>query len=763
LINIDDLGSGYLDHEPDVSVGPGDVASLVYTSGSTGQPKGVIQTHRKLLHSTMRHVNGWKLCPDDRVGLFFNYNFGPASLNVFASLLTGASLYPFDIKREHPKRLLEWLRAEEITVFHTVPTFFRHLLANMSNHETLPKLRMIRLAGESIFGNDVRVFQEKLGGDCVLQVGLGSTETGVVLQSYYHSGSACPDGVVPAGYPAEDMEILLLDDSGHPVSPGEIGEIAVRSRYIFAGYWEQPELTSQVLLPGSDDDEEPMYLMRDLGICLPDGRFKHLGRKDMQVKIRGHRVELGEVERALREIPAIVDAAVVAKETEPGRKQLAAYVVRDDNEAAMPVSSLRSLLKERVPDYMIPAAFVTLESLPLTVSGKVDRVELSARPIPQSEREFLAPRDFSESQLLTIWEELLQTDGFGVRDDFFELGGDSILAMKLTLRIEELYGHEVNLANFPTEVTIEKLADVLEADERENLQHPILEIQSGGTATPLYFVHGDWLSGGVFCRNLARHLGPDQPFYAIPPHGLDGGSLPPTTEAMAADRVMALREFQPHGPYRLGGFCWGGLIALEMARLLEAQGEQVEALLLIDSDPQNMRLRPARRLIRRLRSWFSFSEQTELRWFKNCRIIAETWRDAGGVVGKSKFLAKKILRIDRTLAVLRQDKSDAKLAGLGPWISEAAAMSENRHLRNATYHEINQNTVPEPYSGRIDLYRSEHLQTRYPDDPIANWRYVASNIEACSIAGNHQSCVTKHVSDVAEKMKMRLSAVSQTA
>jgi amino acid adenylation domain-containing protein len=759
LINIDDLKPGHLEHDPDVGVGPDNIAYLVYTSGSTGQPKGVIHTHRSSLHSAMRQVNGWKLCPDDRVGLLFTYNFGPATTNLLASLLTGASLHPFELKKEHPKRLFEWLRAEDITFFHTVPTFFRHLLANMANDERLPRLRMIRLAGEPIFGNDVRCFQDKFGGDCVLQVGMGSTETGVVLQSYYSSGSACPDGVVPPGFPAEDMEVLLLDDSGHPASPGEIGEIAVRSRYLFAGYWQRPKLTSQVLLPDPDDGEGRMYLMRDLGICLPDGRFKHLGRKDTQVKIRGHRVELGEVERALREIPAIVDAAVVANEADPGRKQLVAYIVRDDS-ATMPASSLRGLLKERVPDFMIPAAFVPLDSLPLTVSGKVDRAELSSRQLQLPKHESQAPRDFIEAQLLVVWEELLGFKGFGVRDDFFGLGGDSMLAMKLTLRIEELYGHEVNLANFPTEVTVEKLADVLEADERENLQQPILEIQSGGAATPLYFVHGDWLSGGVFCRNLARQLGPDQPFYAIPPHGLDGGSLPPTTEAMAADRVMALREFQPHGPYRLGGFCWGGLIALEMARLLEAQGEKVEALLLIDSDPKNIRLRPARRFIRRLRSWLAFSEDTELRCFAACRSFAQQWSKAGGVVAKNRLLIAKLLRLNRVFAtLLRSDKSSGPIhdeVGL----MDGPAVPEQRRARWATYHAIHQNTVPEPYSGRVVLFRSSRLSERYPDDPLANWRDIASNIETCEIDGDHLSCVTKHVHDVARKMAAYLSANS---
>ena len=759
LINIDDLRSGYLDHEPDVSVGPDSIAYLVYTSGSTGEPKGVIHTHRSTLHSVLRQVNGWQLCPTDRVGLFFTYNFGPATINTLAALLTGASLHPFDVKKEHPARLPEWLDNEEITFFHTVPTFFRHLASSISDSENFPKLRLIRLAGEAIYGNDVRLFQKKFANDCVLQVGMGSSETGVVLQSYYGKHSACADGVVPPGYPAEDMHVLLLDGSGRSVGFGETGEIAVRSRYMFAGYWRKPDLTAKVLLAEPGNESERTYMMRDLGTRLPDGRYKHLGRKDAQIKIRGHRVEIGEIELALREISGVEDAAVVVKETDPGNNQLIAYVVRHDS-ATVPISSLRSLIKERVPEFMVPAAFVPVESLPSTVSGKVDRAELSSRQLQPQTHDSQTPRDFIEAQLLVVWEELLGFKGFGVRDDFFDLGGDSMLAMNLTLRIEQLYGREVNLANFPKDVTIEVLADTLEASERENLQRPILEIQASGTATPLYFVHGDWLSGGVFCRNLARHLGPDQPFYAIPPHGLDGGSVPPTTEAMAADRVIALREFQPHGPYRLGGFCWGGLIALEMARLLEAQGEKVEALLLIDSDPKNIRLRPVRRFIRQLRSWLAFSEDTELRYFAACWSFAQQWSKAGGVVAKNRLLIAKLLRLNRVFAaLLRSDKSSGPIhdeVGL----MDGPAVPEQRRARWATYHAIHQNTVPEPYSGRVVLFRSSRLSERYPDDPLANWRDIASNIETCAIDGDHLSCVTRHVHDVARKMAAYLSTNS---
>ena len=748
LINIDDLRTDAADGAPEVHIGPNDIAYLVYTSGSTGEPKGVVHTHRSSLHSTMRQVSGWRLCSGDRIGLFFTYNFGPSAVNLFGAVLSGACLYPFDIKNEPPGRLLKWLRDEKISFFHTVPTFFRHLVSIMDGGEHFPMLRLVRLAGETIYGKDVRQFQQYMGKDCVLQVGLGSSETGAVLQNYYDYESVCADGVISPGYATEDMHVLLLNESGDEVGPGEVGEIVVRSRYLFKGYWNRPRLTSQVLMSDPNGSDEYLFFMRDLGSRLPDGRIMHLGRKDAQLKIRGHRVEIGEIECALTRVPGIAKAAVVTTDSGAEKKQLIAYVVRDNN-ASMPTSSLSNLLKQSLPEYMIPTKFIPLDELPLTVSGKVDRAELIARPLSSKERAFLAPRDHLETQLLAVWEELLQTRGFGIRDDFFELGGDSLLAMRMTLCIEELYGRIVNLANFPTEITIEVLADVLEASEHDNLQRPILEIQKGGTEPPLFFFHGDYISGGVFCRNLARHLGPEQPFYAIPPHGLDGAALPPTIEAMAADRVKALLEFQPDGPYRLGGFCWGGIVALEMARQIQVQGGYVEALLVIDSDPKYVRLKSARKLIRYLRMLLFLSQDTELLWFGRCRQVYDAWsRAEGDFYDKCKIL---IAKLPNFISRYYQSRGAGRL----PISPEVPA---DRHARFSTFSAINRNYVAGPYSGHVALFRSSRLRERYPDDPKANWRHITAEIKTYSIEGDHWTCVTKHADDVARKINAYLSS-----
>ena len=748
IINIDRLPDDASVHDPQLRVKPDNIAYIVYTSGSTGKPKGAVLTHRSVLHKTVRQASGLQIYPDDRVGLLFSYNFGPAADNLLGALLHGAAVYPFDIRNESPVRLLEWLGQEEITIFHIVPTFFRHLVSMMRGDENFPKLRLIRLSGETIYGNDVRLFQKHFAGNCILHVGFGSTETGALLHDSYDSERLCNDSILPSGYPTEDMQVEIRLDSGAVAEPGTVGEIVVKSRFMFSGYWRHPDLTAEVLKPDPDGNPEQTYFMRDLGTLLPDGRVMHRGRKDAQVKIRGHRVEIGEVERALLETPGVSETAVIPIDADEGKKQLIAYVVRSES-ATMPMSSLRKRLQTRIPRYMIPAHFVSLDSLPVTITGKIDRAALANRPLPRQKEKRLSPRDFIEAQLAAIWEDLLQIDGIGVNDDFFELGGDSLLAMKLTFAIEDIYERRVNLGNFPTEITIESLANVLELNEHENLQRSILEIQSSGTKSPLYFCHGDYISGGAFCRNLSRHLGPQQPFYAIPPHGLDGGQLPQTIEAMAADRVKALRDLQPEGPYKLGGFCWGGILALEMARQLQQQGAEVESLIVIDTVPKNISLRPLRRLIRRLSSWFSLSEEAELSLFRSCRRLAITLRRARRVGRIYRQLPVK-LRLWHTNNLAPFAYSDSNESN-NAWMEEGVIPAD-RHSRFATYSSITQNYVAEPYSGKVVCFRSSRYQDKFPDYMMANWQRVSPDVESCSIAGDHLTCVTKHADDLARKM-----------
>jgi thioesterase domain-containing protein/acyl carrier protein len=415
--------------------------------------------------------------------------------------------------------------------------------------------------------------------------------------------------------------------------------------------------------------------------------------------------------------------------------------------SALPDGLLRAFLKEKVPAYMVPAVFVAHDVLPLTTSGKVDRVKLAESPLPSAIRSVLAPRDHLETHLLHIWKEVLETDGFGIRDEFYELGGDSLRAVQMVMRVHETFGREIELGNLAKQLTIEKLGDVLEAEEHENFQLPVIEIQRGGSRPPIFFCHGDFISGGLFCRKLARHLGPDQPFYAIPPHGLDGTPLPPSIEAMAADRVNALRLMLPPGEVVLGGFCWGGFLALEIARQLQSQGIDVKTVVAIDSDPKHLGLRPVRRLIRAAARITRIDDETERRWFRKVLWSVDALRQQEGFSARLRFVGEK---------VRNQFSRSEHYADGPPRAADSPVSALDRHDRWTTFHRINQDYVAEPYSGRVVLFRSSRLQERHPNDPLAGWRRISRSTETRDIAGDHWTCVTTHVADVATKIAASL-------
>src|SRR5262245_17267032 len=531
-----------------LSICSDDLACVLYTSGSTGKPKGVMHTHRSLLHKVMRHTNGRRISADDRIALLFSYNFGASMTNTFSALLNGATLAPFSLPNRGITQLAQWLRDEDITILHTVPTIFRRLLDGLSHAQEFPKLRLIRLGGETMYRSDVERFKKHFAESCILHLGMGSSETGVVLECFFDNATECPSDLAPAGYAAEDVAVLILDENGHDVGFERVGEIAVRSRSLSPGYWKNPELTKAVFQSSSDGNGARTYMTGDLGYRLPDGCVFHMGRKDSQVKIRGSRVELGEIEAALLNVGGVKEAAVVPHQDQSGRIHLAAYLALHEP-PTVGVQDLRSALRKKLPKYMLPEAFEVLPALPLLASGKIDRRALRpCRPAAYpSDNPDTAKLTLLETQLCDVWKRILGLPGVGIQDDFFDLGGDSLLALQMVSDVEHLCGKRLFLSNFPNGMTIQKISRELWEDS-ERSTPPVAVIQIGGSNPPLFFFHGDFESGGLYCRNLARQLGADQPFYAVAPHGLDGRAIPETVEAMAADRLDALVSIHPRGP-----------------------------------------------------------------------------------------------------------------------------------------------------------------------------------------------------------------------
>lgn len=434
-------------------------ACILYTSGSTGTPKGIVHTHRTLQHLIWSHATSYALGPEDRLALVFSASFAASLSEIFGAVLTGASLSLTSAKRTG--NLAAWVRRERLTVFKLPVSLFRVFLRSLEPGVQFTDTRLVLLGGDALFRKDVEKFRAHFPESCLLVNRLTSTES--LSISRYPIDSALPLGeeVVPVGYADHDTEVQILDDDGRPLPAGEVGQIVVRSRYLSPGYWRQEELTAATFLPGPPDDARVTLLTGDLGRLSADGCLEHFGRRDQQVKVRGHRIELPAVEAALNALDVVKEAAAVVQtvEGEGEVKRLVGYVVAADG-MNLSVSTLRTVLGRSLPDYMIPSVFVPLDRLPTTATGKIDRRALpapgSVRPLRDGA--FAPARTVVEQQLVAMWSALLGLPSVGVNDNFFDLGGDSLLLLRLHARLREEFAVEVAVVELFAHPTIGALA-----------------------------------------------------------------------------------------------------------------------------------------------------------------------------------------------------------------------------------------------------------------------------------------------------------------
>ena len=479
VIDIDGLDSCVECENPGLRILPDAIAWIHYTSGSTGQPKGVIQTHRNALHVVMIHTNDYHVCSHDR--LTFLASRGG---DIFLALLNGACVFPVDIKLEGLADLAKILIKEEITIYGSVTSTFRHFLSTLGGAEKFRNLRLIKLGGEPIYSRDVELYRKFTSQDCILVNRLNGTETGTFCHYFVTHSSPIPAPVLPVGYPVKDKEVLLLGEDGKEVGINQIGEIAVRSRYLSPGYWRSGDLTRAAFLPDAEGGDRRTYLIGDLGRMLPGGCLVHLGRKDFQVKIRGNRVELAEVETFLLSLDGVKEAAVATHDDSSGNKRLVAYLALD-KDVDLTVGEMRRALSENLPDYMIPSTLVTMEKLPVTGIGKVDR---GALPKPGNSRPnlgsvYVAPRTSLEELLAKIWAEVLSLDRIGVHDNFFDLGGHSLAATRVVSQVIKNFQLELPLQSLFQSPTVAEMAAVIMEHQgkrlgEEELEHMLGELES---------------------------------------------------------------------------------------------------------------------------------------------------------------------------------------------------------------------------------------------------------------------------------------------
>jgi len=746
VLDVDELAEGPPDH-PLLSIPPDALAYIFYTSGSTGKPKGVVDTHRNVLHNVMRYTNHLRIAPSDRLTLLQSASFSGAVSSLFGALLNGASSFPFDLRRESPARLAAWLREERITIYHSVPMIFRSFL---SDGLTFPSVRVIRLEGDASSKTDVELFRKHFVPPCVLANGLGATETGLSCQYQIRHDTELTGGTVPIGYPTTDMEVLLLDESGRTVGDDTVGEIAVRSEYLSPGYWKRPDLTAQAFAAG--DNGKRIYRTGDMGRRRSDGCIEYLGRKDFQLKVRGHRVEPAEIESSLLSLDNVKEAAVATRPDSRGEPRLVAYVVAA-RKPAPSVPALRRALAKVLPGHMVPSAFVFLDALPLNDNRKVDR---RALPSPEKSRAarstpIVSARDDVERQLVAIWEDELGLAPLGVADDFFEWGGDSLAATRLMAGIEKAFGLSLAPATLCEAATIEQLACLIRTRKSSAGRSTLVPIQRLGAKPPLFCVHD--LNGQVFqFAALARHLGEDQPLYGVKPVGLCNGEQPlPTFELMAARYLEDIRAVQPRGPYHLSGYCLGAVVAFEMARQLRSQGEPVGLLALLSISPLDFRPLMTPASWRRYRSCSGgegFFERLRFHLGQARKLPA---KEALGVVFAKAGLIPFFLGREARRRMLRL-RRNGQLSG-----STAPASTTNvaGAIRSAF-----QAYSPRPDSGRVVLILDQEAQQKYTPDAQGDYRGLTTGELVVHVipGGEHAMMKEPGVHELAEHLRRHLDA-----
>jgi amino acid adenylation domain-containing protein len=565
---------------PLASVGATNLAYAIYTSGSTGQPKGVEITHRGVNRLVMG-VDYVRLDASQRLLQLASIAFDAATFEIWGALLHGARCILFPGTMPTAKTLSDEINKHGITTLWLTAALFNSIVDRDS--QALSGIQQLLIGGEALSVAHVRRAAENLPSTQIIN-GYGPTESTTFTCCYPIPHQLKPEiASIPIGRPIANTQIYILDRYLQPVAVGMPGELHIGGDGLARGYLNRAELTQQQFIPNpvSTDPNSRLYKTGDLARYLPDGNIEYLGRIDNQVKIRGFRIELGEIEAVLSQHPNVQVACVIAREDTPGEKQLVAYLV-PQTEVTPTVSELRQFLANKLPGYMVPTAFVFLESLPVTQNGKVDRRALKAPTDNNNLDKFVEPRNQLELQLVQIWSKILKVDKVGVQDNFFDLGGHSLLAPYLMAEIKQQFGKDIPIVTLFQHPTIDQLAPVVQTDADYAISPCLVPIQPNGSKPPFFCLPG---AGGrpFYFYHLGHYLGADQPLYSFQNH-LDGELTPVNgIEDMARNYIRAMQTIQPQGPYFLGGHSYGGNVAFEMAQQLVQQGHVVALLVVIDA------------------------------------------------------------------------------------------------------------------------------------------------------------------------------------
>jgi amino acid adenylation domain-containing protein len=694
---IERMPGGTLDR----SVGAESVAYILYTSGSTGKPKGVQIEHRSvvnLLCAMQAHV---QLQPPDSLLAVTTLSFDIAGLELLLPLMTGSRIVlASHAEASDPLALRDLVHRANPSLMQATPSTWRMLIDAGWNGARGMK---ILVGGEKVTREIADALLDR--GASVWNC-YGPTETTIwsTISKLERDGQP-----VTIGRPLANTSLYVLDAQCHLLPQGAVGELYIGGDGVARGYLNRPDLNGERFVPNPFGPGR-LYRTGDLVRYQPDGRVEILGRNDSQVKIRGFRMELGDIEDALAACPQVRAAAVVVRTASSGEAVLAGYFT---SAGAADVSAVRTSLAKRLPEYMVPTFLVPMQELPLTPNGKIDR---KALPAPQAD---IAPppapetvKDRLEATLIGIWEAVLGVHPIGRTQNFFDLGGHSVLAAKAFARMEKTLGTALPLATLFQAPTVEKLAQVIRNSDWKPFWSSLVAIRPAGTKPPFFFVHpigGNVLNFVGFCG----HFGPDRPIYGLQARGLDGEEAPHIViEEMAADYIRSIRSVQPEGPYFIGGFSAGGVVAFEMAHQLKAAGQKVNMLALLDTLVVTPHLAESP-LAMRIQHWAA-TLKMNLRYASRMRLPEFITRKSSNFRMRSKLLA---LGIAERLGV--------KIAPSKLSAEEGFLLAMRRYL-------------PRPYEGDATLFRAGD-GSDYPD-PKLGWEVlIQGRLDIQQVSGDHDS------------------------
>ncbi|MUG97754.1 amino acid adenylation domain-containing protein, partial [Scytonema sp. UIC 10036] len=729
-------------HEnPITGVQASNLAYVIYTSGSTGQPKGVMLSHSNLCNHMSWMQATFSLTEKDKVLQKTPFSFDASVWEFYAALLVGGQLLIAQPGGHTDSAyLLRLIAQQQVTTIQLVPSLLQMLLEH-GGIETCYSLKQVFCGGEVLPMSLVKGLLSKLN---------------VNLHNLYGPTEACIDATswdckqqmygqfVPIGRPIANTQIYILDQYLQPVPVGVPGELHIGGAGVARGYLNRTELTKERFIPNPFGSGR-LYKTGDLARYLQSGDIEYLGRIDTQVKIRGFRIELGEIEAVLSQLGDVQANCAIAREDTLGDKRLVAYIVPSINSETTS-QQLRQFLKAKLPEYMVPSAFVLLESLPLTPNGKVDKRALPAPDLHASDSDtFVAPRNQVELQLTQIWSRILKVDKVGVQDNFFEIGGHSLLIPYLMAQIKQQFGKDIPVSTLFQNPTIEQLATVVQKDLDCSSPSSLVAIQQNGSKPPLFCIPG---AGGhpFYLYNLARCLGDDQPFYSFQVNSLsfDKKSAFPQVEDIASQYIQTLQVVQPVGPYFLAGHSFGGHVAFEMAQQLLHKGHEVALVAILDTTAP-----------------FHQSKSTVDDW-DNAKWLSDFAKVMETVYAKNLDISHQTLQSLVWEEQLKYVLERLKNADILPPDDDTTQLN---HLVQVMKTDSLVNYVPQQvYPTRITLLRASETSVEEPtsqlppeilQDSAWGWSdFAAEPVDVYFVPGNHITMMTQpHVHVLAERLK----------